>query len=407
MARARPRGRLRHYLGLLSPDAALGTPLAFERNGRQRLDRLARAATLAARERRRPSARRIRALQVGAGGRLRFVDTPAPAPPGPHGAVVRPIASATCDIDCPIALGAMPFPLPLHLGHECVAEVLSVGERVESVRSGDRVVVPFQINCGTCVPCRSGRTGNCTSVPPFSMYGMGLLAGHWGGAFADELAVPYADAMLVHLPAEIDPLAAASAADNLCDAYRHIAPHLPALTSDGRGEEVLILAAMSQRFRFSASMPLYTALIARAFGAREVLVADARPYVRAHVERLGFEALAPRAVRRRPRTALVVDITAGDLPLALAATAPDGICTSSGSFHRGARIPTLAMYTRNATLYFGRAHARAIMPEVLELIAQRRLDPQLVTTQVAALDEAPRALREHVLGAGVKTVLTA
>src|SRR6266702_185126 len=125
----------------------------------------------------------------------------APPPPGPYGALVRPIAAATCDLDRPLALGATMFPLPLHLGHECVAEVLAVGDQVTGVQTGQRVVVPFQISCGACGPCAAGLTGSCSAVPPISMYGFGLGGGHWGGAFSDQLAVPYADAMLVPLPA--------------------------------------------------------------------------------------------------------------------------------------------------------------------------------------------------------------
>ena len=83
----------------------------------------------------------MRALQAGPGMRLRFTDVPAPAPPGPGAAIVHPIACSTCDLDCAIALGATQFALPLHIGHECVAEVLTVGERVTSVRPGDRVIV--------------------------------------------------------------------------------------------------------------------------------------------------------------------------------------------------------------------------------------------------------------------------
>ena len=41
----------------------------------------------------------------------------------------------------------------------------------------------------------------------------------------EQLAVPYADAMLVALPDGIEPVAAASVADNVCDAHRHVAPH--------------------------------------------------------------------------------------------------------------------------------------------------------------------------------------
>jgi alcohol dehydrogenase len=403
----RPRGWVRHYASFLSPDAAAAMPLLLERNRPQRLRRLAATVGDSAAQRRRATRPRMRVLTAAPGAQLRWRESPAPPPPGPDGAVVHPIAAATCDIDCPLVLGVTQLALPLHLGHECVAEVLSVGERVATVRPGDRVVVPFQINCGTCVPCRAGRPGSCLTVPPLSAYGMGLATGHFGGAFSDQLAVPYAEAMLVPLPAGVDPAAAASVSDNICDAYRHVGPHLPALLDADPDVEVLILACLSRRATFTASTPLYTGLIARALGARNVTLVDSRPHVRAHAERLGLNALRPRGLRWHGPAPLVVHISADPIATALAHTAPDGICTSSGGLHRGARLPMLRMYVRRATLHVGIPHTRALMPRVLELMADGRLRPELVTTNVAPLDDAPRALRQHCLCGGTKTVLTA
>jgi alcohol dehydrogenase len=58
---------------------------------------------------------------------------------------------ATCDLDQPMIFGQTPFQFPIHLGHECVAEDV---EGPEAFTAGDRVVVPFQISCGTCERCR-------------------------------------------------------------------------------------------------------------------------------------------------------------------------------------------------------------------------------------------------------------
>ena len=406
-SRRHPRGWLRHYAGLLMPDAASATRASFERDAGERLQRL--SATVADRTwggaRNRP---RMRALTAAPGARLRWREVAAPPPPGPLGAIVRPIAASTCDMDCPVMLGATPIALPLHLGHECVAEVLSVGEQVSMVRPSDRVIVPFQINCGECAPCRAGHTGSCMSVPPLSMYGFGVATGHWGGAFSEQLAVPYADAMLVPLPDGIDPAAAASVADNVCDAYRHIGPHLPAVLADDPDAEILILGAVSRRSLFTPSCTLYTGLIARALGARQVYLADSRAGVRAHAERLGMDALHPNQLRRRAPFPLVADVSAASLGLALSCTAPDGICSSSGGLHRRARIPFVQMYIRNVTLHVGRTHVRALMPEVLDLMTRGALRPETVTTTVAPLEDAPAVLREHFLGGdSVKTVLTA
>jgi len=407
MSGTRPHGWLRHYASFLAPGAAAAMPLLLERNGSQRAQRLAGALADSVSQRLRPSRRRMRALVAAPGARLRWRSVPAPPPPGPDGAVVHPIAASTCDIDCPLVLGRTQLALPLQLGHECVAEVLSVGERVSSVEPGDRVIVPFEINCGSCPPCLAGRTGSCLAVPPLSAYGMGLATGHFGGAFSDELAVPFADAMLVALPEGLDPVAAASVADNLCDAYRHIGPHLPAVLASDPNAEVLILAALRRNVVFTPSTPLYTGLIARALGARTVTLVDARAHVREHAERLGLGALHPRELRGRPPAPLVVDASVERLDTALAHTAPDGVCTSSGGLHARARVPMLRMYVRRVTLHVGIPHTRALMPHVLELMRTGALDAGAVVSTVAALDDAPAALREHVFGGGVKTVLRA
>ena len=53
--------------------------------------------------------------------------------------------------------GRAPLPGPFAFGHEFVADVLEIGDAVRSVRPGDRVIVPFQVSCGTCelLPARA------------------------------------------------------------------------------------------------------------------------------------------------------------------------------------------------------------------------------------------------------------
>lgn len=398
----RPRGRLTHYAGLLGPAGVAAASVVARNRPAERLAR-ARGALVA---RSRP---RQRGLVVSPRGRFGWRQVPAPGAPAPAGATVHPIAMATCDMDRPIMLARTPFPLPLHLGHECVAEVVAVGDEVISFRPGQRVVVPFQINCGTCRSCRLGRTGSCTGVPAVSMYGFGLAGGVWGGAIADFLAVPFADEMLVALPEGVDPRTAASVGDNVSDAYRHIAPHLPSILEEDPGARVLIVSSLDARGAFTASMPLYAGLIALALGCREVQLVDARSEVRALATKLGMQAIAPGDMGDVEPAPLVVDVTAQPRGLVkcIGLTAPDGICTSAGGLHARVRLPLLSTYIRNVTLHIGRSHARALMPDVLALIASGRLKPQDVLANVARLDDAPTALREHCAPGAIKTILVA
>lgn len=99
--------------------------------------------------------------------------------------------------------------------------------------------------------------------------------------------------------------------------------------------------------------------------------------------------------------------TGPGLGVALASTAPDGVCSSAGSLHRTARIPLLRSYGHNLTVHISRVNARAVIPEVLQLISAGSLRPETVTTTVASIEDAPAALREHYLAGAVKTILTA
>ncbi len=132
-------------------------------------------------------------------------------------AIVRPLAVARCDLDLYIATGLVPFAGPFAFGHEAVAEVVEAGDAA-GVVPGQRVVVPFQLSCGRCANCRRGFTGTCEAYPWLSAYGLARGgAVERGGALSDLMYVPFADHMLVPLPAGLDPVHAASAADNIPD----------------------------------------------------------------------------------------------------------------------------------------------------------------------------------------------
>jgi hypothetical protein len=140
-------------------------------------------------------------------------EAPDPLLQEPTDAIVRPVAATTCDVDKMIIAGKSPVPPPFAVGHECVAEVVDVADGVTHVEPGDLVVVPWHIACGRCERCDTGLFAHCLTVPYMAMYGA-PIGGEWGGLFSDLVRVPWADAMLVPLPAGLDPVAMASASDN-------------------------------------------------------------------------------------------------------------------------------------------------------------------------------------------------
>jgi alcohol dehydrogenase len=330
----------------------------------------------------------MRQLVLDGTAAVRWVDTAEPTEVGPDAAVVRPIAVATCDLDVAVLRGRYPLPGPYPFGHEAVAEVVDVGEHVRSVRRDDRVVVPFQISCGACGPCRRGRTGNCAAHPPLSTYGLGSMGGlEWGGLLADLAVVPHADAMLVKLPAGIDPTAVASVSDNIADGWRTVGPQLGAEPN----AEVLVVAGDEG----PASIGLYAAGIAVALGAANVVYADVDPSRLAIAARLGAEALEGVPPRKLGAFPITVDASGTEqgLRCALQSTAFDGTCTSPSVYLTDPALPLFSMYSRCCTFHTGRAHARPAIDHVLDLVAAG-FDPSIVTSAVVDWDDAVEALAD-------------
>jgi threonine dehydrogenase-like Zn-dependent dehydrogenase len=335
----------------------------------------------------------MRQLTFVAPGSFEWRDVPAPVVGDARHAVVRPLAVARCDLDLYIATGIVPFPGPFAFGHEMVGEVLDAGDGA-GVEPGQRVVVPFQISCGQCASCRRGLTGSCASVPPYAAFGLGGGRVEYGGALSDAILVPFADAMLVPLPDGIDPVAAASAADNIPDGWRAVAPQLAEMP----GARVLIVGGLAQ------SVGIYAAGAAVALGAGRVLYLDDNPGNRDRARAMGAET-APLEFDRSEQFEIVVEAAGHEAALgfAIRSCAPNGIVTSV-AMHLGKTtpVPLTQAYYKGLTFHTSRASARRWLPDVVDCIACGRLHPEHATHRVVAFADASDAMADP----GPKLVFT-
>ena len=117
----------------------------------------------------------------------------------PNDAIVRVQLAAICGSDLHLYHGMMPDTRVGHtFGHEFIGEVVEVGSSVERVKSGDRVMVPFNIACGSCYFCSRGLSSNCHNVNPNAtavgaIYGYSHTCGGYDGGQAEYVRVPFAD----------------------------------------------------------------------------------------------------------------------------------------------------------------------------------------------------------------------
>jgi alcohol dehydrogenase len=325
----------------------------------------------------------LRRLEFVEKGKLEWREAPDPKIEGDGEAIVHPVALATCDIDVAFVQGRFPAE-PFPFGHECVGQVTDVGDGVESVQPGDLVSVPFQISCGECAACRDGRTGNCESVPRLSTYGL-PIGEDYGGFAGDSVKVPFADSMLVPIPAGVKPSAVASLSDNIPDAWRCVAPPL----AERPGSPVLIALG-------AGSIALYSVALALALGAERVDVVGGNERDRELAANLGANLLDEEFPRRAGFYPVTVDASADPDGIAcvLRSTDADGICTSIVIYFEPTPLPLLDMFTQGITFVTGRPHVRGLMPEVLELVRDGRFDPEPVTAQRVSWEDAPEALSE-------------
>ena len=84
------------------------------------------------------------------------------ASPGPREVLIRTRASGVCHSDLHFVEGLYTTPMPVILGHEAAGTVEAVGDLVDYVKSGDRVITCLSVFCGTCERCTEGRTVLCS-----------------------------------------------------------------------------------------------------------------------------------------------------------------------------------------------------------------------------------------------------
>jgi alcohol dehydrogenase len=217
------------------------------------------------------------------------------------------------------------------------------------------------------------------------MYGFGAFGGDWGGALSDLVRVPYADAMLVLLPAGVDPAVLASASDNIPDAWRTVAPQLERRP----GAEVLIVAGGAR------SIALYAVNVALALGASRVVYLDTDESRLRVAGALGAETVGGEPPHRIGPFPITVNasLTHEGLACAIRSTDPGGVCTSVAIMAESETpMPLFEMYTNGIEFRTGRVMARAIIPDVLDRTATGELHPERVTSKVVAWDAAAEAV---------------
>jgi threonine dehydrogenase-like Zn-dependent dehydrogenase len=232
----------------------------------------------------------MRAMVYRGPYRIRVEEKDIPRIEHPNDAIVRVTRAAICGSDLHLYHGLLPDTrVGTTFGHEFIGVVHEVGSSVENLSVGDRVMVPFNIYCGSCFFCARGLYSNCHNVNPNAtavggIYGYSHTTGGYDGGQAEYVRVPFADVGPMVIPDDIHDEDALVMTDALSTGY--FGAQLGDIVE---GDTVAVLGA--------GPVGLYAARSAWFMGAGRVIVVDQLDYrLRmaesfAHAETLDFSAV--------------------------------------------------------------------------------------------------------------------
>lgn len=278
--------------------------------------------------------------------------------------------------------------LPHVPGHEMAGVIVEVGCDVKLWRKGDHVTLPFVGGCGRCPQCASGNQQVCDFQfqPGFT---------HWG-AFAEYVAVGYADTNLVRLPDGLDFVTASSLGCRFITAFRAIVD----LGKVKGGQWVAVHGC--------GGVGLSAIMIANAIGANVIAVdiTDAKLKL---AESIGAAAVL-NSKSENSVVGAVKEITGGGAHVSLDALGNPSTCFDSianlrklgkhiqvgimeASF-RKTSIPMDLVIANELRIYGSHGMQAHRYPEMLEMISQGKLRPERLIGKTVSLEESIEELVE-------------
>ena len=321
----------------------------------------------------------MRAVIMHAPGDVRVEDREDPRITEPTDAVIRLAATCICGSDLWPYRGA-DTPDHQHMGHEYVGVVEEVGDEVSTLEVGDFVVGSFVISCGTCEICREGHPSRCVCA---------IFVDGQIGTQAEKARIPFADGTLVKTPGMPDPdlIPSLLAASDVLGTGWFAADAAGA----GPGRTVAVVG--------DGAVGLMGVLAARQMGAERIIVFSRHPERQALAREYGATDIIE--ARGDEGVAALKELTGGlgahstieavgtqeSMMQAIRATRPGGAVGFVGVSH-DVQIPGDELFFSAVHLHGGPAPVRRYLPELIDLIWRREIDPGKVFDLTLPLEDA-------------------
>ncbi len=325
---------------------------------------------------------------------VRFEERATPTIVQPTDAVIRMAAACVCGSDLWPYRGINPVEKPTPMGHEYCGVVEEVGAAVTAVKPGQFVIGSFFASDNTCPNCRAGYQSSCVKRE--------LV----GGAQAGRLRVPLADGTLVATPGtppdELLP-SLLTLSDVMgtgwfaADAAAVGPGKTVAVVGDGAVGLLGVLAAKQKGAARIIAMSRHEARqrLARDFGATDVVTerGDAGvARIKALTDGIGADSV------------LECVGTGESMSQAIRATRPGGSIGYVGVPH-GVALKGEELFSTHVHLHGGPAPVRRFLPELIDLVWTRKIDPGRVFDLTLPLAEVAEGYRAMDTRRAIKALL--
>jgi threonine dehydrogenase-like Zn-dependent dehydrogenase len=358
--------------------------------------------------------------------RVQTVDDPQIV--NPRDAILRVTMSTTCGSDLHFLGGYLPSMREGDvIGHEFMGEVVEVGAEVKKVQKGDRVVVPSFICCGNCWYCQHDLWSLCDNTnpnaqlqepllgyPTAGIYGYTHAFGGYAGAHAQYVRVPHADTDCFKVPEGLRDEQVLFLSDAVPTGYMgaDFCDIKPGDTVAVWGSGGVGLMAMHGAYLLGAErviaidrFPERLALAGERAGAETINYAETDSVVEqlkhmtggrgpdACIDAVGMEAHAEGIgyAYDRVKQALHLETDRGGaLREAILACRKGGTLSILGVYGLMDKFPLGAIMNKGLTVRTAQQHGQRYMPQLLEYVADGRLDPSYLATHHFSLEDSPR-----------------
>ncbi|MBQ9917040.1 MAG: zinc-dependent alcohol dehydrogenase family protein [Microbacterium sp.] len=338
----------------------------------------------------------MRGVIMHAAGDVRVEDRDDPIIQEPTDAIIRLAASCICGSDLWPYRGADDVDAT-PMGHEYVGVVTEIGDAVKNVKVGDFVVGSFMASDNTCEICQAGYQSRCVHVVP-----MGRV-----GTQAEFARIPLADGTLVATPGQPDAdlIPSLLAASDVLGTgwFAAVAAEVGpgktvAVVGDGAVGLLGILAAKQLGAERIIAMSRHADRqeLARRFGATDI------------VEERGDEGIAKvKELTHGLGAHSVIEAvgTQQSMEQAVRSTRPGGHIGFVGVSH-DVTLEGQELFRSAVHLHGGPAPVRRFLPELIQLIWDREIDPGAVFDLTLPLEEAAEGYRAMDERRATKVLLT-